>query len=87
MRGIINISSKQKNPLTRRYVIKYNLYLITHIKRVMKALFFRIGAIGDALLTTPAVRVFKETFPDCEVHYRRAGARPKYLKITLILTK
>lgn len=43
----------------------------------MKALFFRIGAIGDALLTTPAVRTFKETFPSCEVHYMagRGAAR------------
>ena len=34
-----------------------------------KALFFRIGAIGDTLLTTAAVRFFKINNPDCEIHY------------------
>jgi heptosyltransferase I len=35
----------------------------------MKILFFRLGAIGDTLLTTPAVRKTKELFPDAEIHY------------------
>lgn len=34
-----------------------------------KVLFFRIGAIGDTLLTTPAVNYFKKNNPDCEIHY------------------
>ena len=44
---------------------------------IMKVLFFRIGAIGDVLLTTGAVKAFKKAFPDCEVHYMagRSAAR------------
>ncbi|MEI7640515.1 MAG: glycosyltransferase family 9 protein [bacterium] len=39
------------------------------IKSPLKVLFFRIGAIGDVLLTTPAVKLFKEKHPDSIVHY------------------
>jgi len=56
------------------------MILIINIRRVMKALFFRIGAIGDALLTTPAVRAFKQTFPDCEVHYMAGRAAASILE-------
>ncbi len=34
-----------------------------------KILFFRLGAIGDVLLTTPAVKKAKELFPGAEIHY------------------
>jgi ADP-heptose:LPS heptosyltransferase len=47
------------------------LRLINNIcgKENMKILFFRLGAIGDTLLTTPAVRKTRELFPDAEIHY------------------
>lgn len=35
----------------------------------MKILFFRLGAIGDVLLTTAAVKKAKELFPGAEIHY------------------
>lgn len=35
----------------------------------MKILVFKIGAIGDVLLTTPAIKKIKENFPDSEIHY------------------
>ena len=35
----------------------------------MKILFLRIGAIGDALLTTPAVKAVRQKYPDAEIHY------------------
>jgi len=79
MRGIITYHQSKKS-INAPVCDKIYLYLITHIRRVMKALFFRIGAIGDALLTTPAVRVFKETFPDCEVHYMAGRGAAKILE-------
>ncbi|HPD18790.1 MAG TPA: glycosyltransferase family 9 protein [Candidatus Goldiibacteriota bacterium] len=45
-----------------------------------KALFFRIGAIGDTLLTTPAVRYFKINNPDFEVHYMAGYPAVEILK-------
>jgi ADP-heptose:LPS heptosyltransferase len=39
----------------------------------MKILFFRLGAVGDCLLTTPAVRYIKSIYPDAVIHYM-AGA-------------
>ncbi len=35
----------------------------------MKILVFKIGAIGDVLLTTPALKKIKEYFQHCEIHY------------------
>ena len=35
----------------------------------MKILVFKIGAIGDVLLTTRAIEKIKKTFPDCQIHY------------------
>jgi heptosyltransferase-2/heptosyltransferase-3 len=34
-----------------------------------RILFFRLGAVGDVLLTTPAVKKAKELFPGAEIHY------------------
>lgn len=45
-----------------------------------KALFFRIGAIGDVLLTTPAVQYFKINNPDFEIHYLAGYPAVKILK-------
>jgi ADP-heptose:LPS heptosyltransferase len=36
---------------------------------VKKILFYRLGAVGDVLLTTPAVKKAKELFPDARIHY------------------
>lgn len=46
----------------------------------MKILFFRLGAIGDALLTTPAIRKARELFPDAEIHYLAGEAASKALE-------
>ncbi len=46
----------------------------------MKILFFRLGAIGDTLLTTPAVRKAREIFPDAEIHYMAGEAASEVLK-------
>ncbi len=35
----------------------------------MKILIFKIGAIGDVLLTTPSIKKIKENFPESEIHY------------------
>lgn len=40
----------------------------------MKILVFRIGAIGDVLLTTPAVAALRASFPGAEIHFM-AGER------------
>ena len=45
-----------------------------------KALFFRIGAIGDVLLTTPAIKLFKSKNPDFEVHYMAGYPAAEILK-------
>lgn len=45
-----------------------------------KALFFRIGAIGDVLLTTPAVQYFKANNPDYEIHYLAGYPASEILK-------
>ncbi len=45
-----------------------------------KILFFCIGAIGDALLTTPAVKYFRENNPDFEIHYLAGYPASEILK-------
>jgi ADP-heptose:LPS heptosyltransferase len=45
----------------------------------MKILFFRRGAIGDALLTTAAVKKTRELFPDAEIHYLAGEAASQVL--------
>ncbi|MCE5299427.1 MAG: glycosyltransferase family 9 protein [Spirochaetia bacterium] len=45
----------------------------------MKVLFFRLGAIGDTLLTTPAVKAVKEAHPDTVIHYMAGAAASKIL--------
>lgn len=46
----------------------------------MKILFFRLGAIGDTLLTTPAVRKTRELFPGAEIHYMAGEAAAEILE-------
>ncbi|HRU38877.1 MAG TPA: glycosyltransferase family 9 protein [Candidatus Goldiibacteriota bacterium] len=46
----------------------------------MKILFFRLGAIGDTLLTTPAVRKARELFPGAVIHYLAGEAAAEALK-------
>lgn len=46
----------------------------------MKILFFRLGAIGDTLLTTPAVRKARELFPEAEIHYMAGEAAAEILE-------
>jgi heptosyltransferase-1 len=46
----------------------------------MKILFFRLGAIGDTLLTTPAVRKARELFPEAEIHYLAGEAAAPVLE-------
>ena len=36
---------------------------------MIKFLVIRFSSIGDIVLTTPVVRVLKNKFPDCEIHY------------------
>ena len=40
---------------------------------MIKILFFRIGAIGDVLLTTVAVKKARDLFPDAVIHYLAGG--------------
>ncbi|AVB77136.1 glycosyltransferase family 9 protein [Methanococcus maripaludis] len=35
----------------------------------MKILLFKIGAIGDTLMTTPLIKNLKDNFPDAKLHY------------------
>lgn len=46
----------------------------------MKILFFRLGAIGDTLLTTPALRKARELFPDAQIHYMAGEAAAEILQ-------
>lgn len=46
----------------------------------MKILFFRLGAIGDVLLTTPAVRKARELFPDAQIDYMTGVAAAEMLE-------
>jgi ADP-heptose:LPS heptosyltransferase len=46
----------------------------------MKILFFRLGAVGDCLLTTPAVRYVKELYPDAQIHYLAGSAAAPILE-------
>jgi ADP-heptose:LPS heptosyltransferase len=46
----------------------------------MKILFFRLGAVGDCLLTTPAVRYLKELYPAAQVHYLAGSAAAPILE-------
>ena len=46
----------------------------------MKILFFRLGAIGDTLLTTPAVRKARALFPEAEIHYMAGEAAAEILE-------
>jgi|GEM_PF-3544827 len=46
----------------------------------MRILFFRIGAIGDVLLTTPAVSAVRAKFPDAEIHYMAGRFASKILE-------
>ncbi len=38
-------------------------------KKFKKILFFKIGAIGDVLMTTPLVRAVQKEFPDAKINY------------------
>jgi len=51
-----------------------------HGAKMKKVLFFRIGAIGDVLLTTPAVKYFKENNPEFEIHYLAGYPAAEILK-------
>jgi ADP-heptose:LPS heptosyltransferase len=46
----------------------------------MKILFFRLGAVGDCLLTTPAVRYLKELYPEAQIHYLAGTAAAPILE-------
>ncbi|ENN95565.1 glycosyl transferase family protein, partial [Methanocaldococcus villosus KIN24-T80] len=35
----------------------------------MKILLFKIGAIGDALMTTPLIRQLRKNFPNAQIDY------------------
>ena len=53
----------------------------------MRILFFRLGAIGDTLLTTPAVRKARELFPDADIHYMAGEAAAQLLENTPDINK
>jgi ADP-heptose:LPS heptosyltransferase len=46
----------------------------------VRILFFRIGAIGDVLLTTPAVRAVRNRYPDAEIHYMAGKSAARILR-------
>nr|MBA4405419.1 lipopolysaccharide heptosyltransferase II [Nanoarchaeum sp.] len=45
----------------------------------MKILFFKIGAIGDVLMTTPLIRQTRKNFPDAQIDYLVGNSASKVL--------
>ena len=46
----------------------------------MKILFFKLGAIGDLLMTTPLLKQTRKNFPNSEIHYLAGKSSYKILK-------